>query len=55
MWGAIYNWIKSFDDIVKPNALRLHVDGNKDTQCFWGGFASLGIQVYMTYFIFSKM
>jgi len=53
-WNAFESYIRTHDDIVKPNALKLHLDGNKETQSFWGGLFSLSISLYMTYVIIDK-
>ena len=54
LWNQFEAYIRTHDDIVKPTALKLHVDGNKETQSFWGGLMSLGISIYMTYVIIDK-
>jgi len=47
-------YIRSKDDIVKPVALQIHLEGNKNTKSFWGGFVSMAITLYMTFIIFDK-
>ena len=39
--NKLVDYIRSYDDIVKPVALRLNIDGNNHTRSFWGGLMSL--------------
>jgi len=52
VFGSIYEYIKLSDDIGKPAALRLHLEGS--SKCFWGGLTSICISLYMTFVIFTK-